>query len=69
MKKDRELTLPIYIELGSDGYYFVECPVFQGCYTQGKTFKEALENIQEVIDLVLEEPEDRDFAQEFGVAV
>jgi len=30
----------------------VECPLFRGCYTQGKTLDEALKNIKEVIELV-----------------
>ena len=33
----------------------VECPLLQGCYTQGKTLDEALKNIHEVIELCLEE--------------
>jgi predicted RNase H-like HicB family nuclease len=33
----------------------VECPLLQGCYTQGKTLDEALKNIHKVIELCLEE--------------
>jgi len=47
--------LPILIEKDEDGFYVVECPVFSGCYTQGKTMDEALKNIREVIVLCLEE--------------
>jgi predicted RNase H-like HicB family nuclease len=47
--------LPILVEKDEKGFYVVECPVFEGCYTQGKTLDEALANIKEVIDLVLEE--------------
>ncbi len=43
------------IEKDEDGFYVVECPVFEGCYTQGKTLKEALGNIREVIKMILEE--------------
>ena len=46
--------LPVIVEK-TDHFYVVECPVFEGCYTQGKTLAEALTNIREVIDLVLEE--------------
>ena len=49
--------LPILIEKDDDGFYVVECPVFSGCYTQGKTVDEALKNIREVIELCLEEKE------------
>ena len=47
--------LPLFVERGQDGYYVVECPLFNGCYSQGKTIDEALTNIREVITLVLQE--------------
>ncbi|NMB80442.1 MAG: type II toxin-antitoxin system HicB family antitoxin [Ignavibacteria bacterium] len=56
-KKKFNRKLPVIIEKGEDGFYIVECPLFDGCYTQGKTIDEALENIREVIDLILEEKE------------
>jgi len=49
--------LPIFVEKGQDGFYVVECPLFEGCYTQGKTIDEALRNIREVVSLILEEKE------------
>ena len=55
LTKLRGLTLPLFIEKDEDGFYIVECPVLEGCYTQGKTIDEALRNIREVIKLVLEE--------------
>ncbi|MEK7648756.1 MAG: type II toxin-antitoxin system HicB family antitoxin [Patescibacteria group bacterium] len=45
----------VIVERDNDGYYTVECPLFQGCYTQGKTLDQALKNIREVIELCLEE--------------
>ena len=48
-------VLPIVVEKDEDGFYVIECPVLPGCYTQGKTLDEALKNIREVIELVLEE--------------
>ena len=57
--KFRNLNLPIFIEKDESGFYVVECPVLRGCYTQGKTLDEALENIKEVIELVLEEKENQ----------
>lgn len=45
--------LPIIVEKGEDGFYIVECPLFEGCYTQGKTIDEALRNIREVIEMIL----------------
>jgi len=47
--------LPLLIERGQDNMYIVECPLFNGCYTQGKTIDEAITNIREVIELILEE--------------
>ncbi len=46
---------PIIVEKDEDGYYIVECPIFDGCYSQGETLDEALKNIQEVIQICLEE--------------
>lgn len=50
---------PILVEKDEDGLYVVECPTFEGCYTQGKTLDEALHNIHEVIGLCLEEEKNR----------
>ena len=65
MDKVREVQLPIIVERDDDGFYTVECPLFQGCFTQGKTLDEALENIQEVIGLVLKEPENKDLLSHY----
>ena len=54
-----ERQIPLLVEKGEDGFYVVECPVLKGCYTQGKTIDEALTNIREVIELILEEKENR----------
>jgi len=51
--------LPIVIEKDEDGFYAVECPIFKSCYTQGKTLDEAIKNIKEVIDICLEEKENK----------
>lgn len=39
---------------GEDGYIVVECPVLPGCVSQGKTEAEALENVKEAIQGILE---------------
>jgi len=44
----------ILIELDEDGVFVVECPSLPGCISQGKTRKEALENIQDAIKGYLE---------------
>lgn len=47
--------LPLIIEKDQKGFYAVECPLFDGCYSQGETLDEAIKNIREVIRLILEE--------------
>lgn len=51
--------MPVYkftvvVEKDEDGYYVASCPALQGCYTQGKTFEEALTNIKDAIQLHIE---------------
>ena len=48
----RNITLPIVIEADADGF-FVSCPALQGCYSQGDTYEEAIENIKDAIKLHL----------------
>lgn len=43
--------LPIVIEQDENNVYIAECPVFKGCYTQGKSLNEVMKNIKEVIDI------------------
>jgi predicted RNase H-like HicB family nuclease len=50
-----KLHLPIIVEIDEDGYYIVTCPLFKGCHSYGETIDEAMENINEVIDMCLEE--------------
>ena len=45
---------PITIYQDEGGEYVVECPVIPGCMSQGETREEALQNIQEAIQLCLE---------------
>lgn len=40
-----------------DGFW-VECPTFEGCYSEGDSVEESLKNIQEAIELCLECLED-----------
>ena len=64
--------LPLYVEKDEDDFYVVECPVFEGCYAQGATLDEALKNIKEVIELILEEKPNKEIyrlynAREFSL--
>lgn len=40
----------VIIEKDADGY-FAFCPELQGCYTQGDSYEEVLENIKDAINL------------------
>ena len=57
--------LPIFVEKDEDGFYIVECPLFEGCYTQGKTLDQALRNIREVLSLTLEEKQNREILRTY----
>jgi predicted RNase H-like HicB family nuclease len=46
--------LSVIIEKDADGY-FAFCPELQGCYTQGDTYEEAMENIKDAMRLHIED--------------
>ncbi|OHA20299.1 MAG: hypothetical protein A2836_01035 [Candidatus Taylorbacteria bacterium RIFCSPHIGHO2_01_FULL_45_63] len=54
----KNLTLSVVVEKDDTGYV-AECRELQGCYTEGKSYEEAIENIKEVIELHLEDRVDR----------
>ena len=56
---------PILVEKDEDNFYIVECPILNGCYSQGKTLDEALRNIQEVIEICLAEKKNRKLYNEY----
>jgi len=64
-RKRRDTQVPVLIEKGEDGFYVVECPLFEGCYSQGKTVDEALRNIREVIRMIAEEKRNRDILRTY----
>ena len=45
----------VVIEKDEDGVYVGEVPQLKGCYSQGRSLDELVENIKEVIRLCLEE--------------
>ncbi|MDP3710818.1 MAG: type II toxin-antitoxin system HicB family antitoxin [bacterium] len=47
-------NFPIIIEHDKHGY-FAFCPELQGCYTQGETYEDAIENIKDAIKLHVED--------------
>ena len=48
------MKFPVTMYQDEEGWYVVECPLIPGCMSQGKTKGEALQNIQEAIQLCLE---------------
>ena len=44
----------VIVEKDSHGY-FAFCPELQGCYTQGDTYEEVLENIKDAVHLHVED--------------
>ena len=52
--KSRVYRFLVVIEKDKDGY-FAFTPELQGCYTQGDTYEEVLENIRDAIRLHVED--------------
>jgi len=50
----RVLDFDVVIVKDSDGGYYAYVPQLPGCYSQGETVEETLENIKEAIELYLE---------------
>jgi predicted RNase H-like HicB family nuclease len=44
----------VVVEKDEDGLFVASVPLLQGCYTQGETYEEALENIKDAIKLHIE---------------
>ena len=53
------MKLHVLIEKDEAGYFVAEVPALPGCFSQGKTKKEALKNIREAIEGWLEVMEDK----------
>lgn len=47
------MNIKVIVENGEDGFV-ARVPALKGCWSQGKTKEQALDNIREVIDLYLE---------------
>ena len=62
-KKIRNFT--VLIEQDEDGLYVAKVPDIQGCYTQGKTIQQAMERVQEAIQVYLEADKDEHHQMKF----
>jgi predicted RNase H-like HicB family nuclease len=49
-----EYHFAVVVEKDEHGY-FAYCPELQGCYTQGETFEDVMENIKDAIKLHVED--------------
>ena len=50
----KQYHFSVVVEKDADGY-FVMCPELQGCYSQGDSYEEAMENIRDAIRLHVED--------------
>ncbi len=48
------MKFKVILEKEEDGGYSVTVPALEGCYTQGDTFEEAIENAKEAIEGFIE---------------
>jgi predicted RNase H-like HicB family nuclease len=48
------MTFVVVLEAGEDGYIVAECPALPGCVSQGRTRQEAIANIREAIQGIIE---------------
>jgi predicted RNase H-like HicB family nuclease len=55
MNDNQNISLPVIIELDEDNVFIVSCPIFKGCHSYGHTIDEAMENLNEAIEMCLEE--------------
>lgn len=58
----------VIYEKDEHGYY-VYCPQLKGCQSDGKTFEEARDNIQEAIELYLETMKPEEIVERLGQEV
>lgn len=47
------LNFKVIIEQDEDGVFVASVPAIPGCYTQGQTYEEVINNIKEAIELCL----------------
>jgi predicted RNase H-like HicB family nuclease len=52
--KNTKYNFSVIVERDEDGFV-ASCPELQGCYSQGDTYEEVMENIKDAISLNLEE--------------
>jgi len=65
------ITRQVILHPAEEGGYWVEVPSLPGCFSQGETRKEALENIKEAIALYIQDLREagEDVPEESGTIV
>ncbi|NCN58707.1 HicB family protein [Candidatus Roizmanbacteria bacterium CG22_combo_CG10-13_8_21_14_all_38_20] len=48
----------VVIEQDENGYFVADVPSIPGCHSQGESYKEAIDNVREAIELCLEVAEE-----------
>jgi len=56
---NKEIHLPIIVEQDEENVFIVSCPVFKGCHSYGNTIDAALENLKEVVEMCIEEENEK----------
>lgn len=51
----KTLDFKVVLEPDPGGGYVVSCPTLPGCYSQGDSIEDALQNIREAIQLCIED--------------
>jgi predicted RNase H-like HicB family nuclease len=49
------MKIQAIIHEAEEGGYWAEVPLFNGCYTQGETIDETIENLKEVVQLYFDD--------------
>jgi predicted RNase H-like HicB family nuclease len=62
-------AFPVVIERDDTGYFVASCPILEGCYTQGKTLDEAMENIKEAISLCLKDMKEEEIPKTHSIII
>ncbi len=61
------MKIKVVLEPSDEGGYTVYVPSLPGCISEGETIEDALENIQEAIELYLEPLEDELIVEEGSI--
>lgn len=60
------VKLSVVCQKQSNDSYFAICPELKGCYTQGDTYEEALQNLKELAVLTIKEETDEAIKNELS---